>query len=130
LGPTRSCSSLLVGFAPVLRTRRWLKAAIALLLLSSVSVHGQDAPKGMNFNFYHIDLGAVAACASQGKGAPFRNSPRLTRYHDPAETTVSVEADHLARDIRHMQRLAMTWGQTLRLTTDAPSVDQATAVHR
>ena len=40
----------------------------------------------------------------------------LTRYHDPAETTVSIEADHLARDIRHMQMLAMTWGQTLRLT--------------
>jgi len=40
----------------------------------------------------------------------------LTRYHDPAETTVSIEADHLARDIRHMQRLAMTWGQTLRFT--------------
>lgn len=40
----------------------------------------------------------------------------LTRYHDPAETTVSIEADHLARDIRHMQTLAMTWGQTLRLS--------------
>lgn len=40
----------------------------------------------------------------------------LTRYHDPAGTTVSIEADHLARDIRHMQTLAMTWGQTLRLT--------------
>lgn len=40
----------------------------------------------------------------------------LTRYHEPAETTVSIEADHLARDIRHMQMLAMTWGQTLRLT--------------
>jgi prepilin-type N-terminal cleavage/methylation domain-containing protein len=40
----------------------------------------------------------------------------LTRYHNPAETTVSIEADHLARDIRHMQALAMTWGQTLRLT--------------
>lgn len=40
----------------------------------------------------------------------------LTRYHDPAETAVSVEADRLARDIRHMQMLAMTWGQTLRLT--------------
>lgn len=34
----------------------------------------------------------------------------------PGETTVTVEADHLARDIRHMQALAMTWGQTLRLT--------------
>jgi prepilin-type N-terminal cleavage/methylation domain-containing protein len=40
----------------------------------------------------------------------------LTRHHEPAETTVSIEADHLARDIRHMQTLAMTWGQTLRLT--------------
>lgn len=40
----------------------------------------------------------------------------LTRYHDPAETAVSVEADRLGRDIRHVQILAMTWGQTLRLT--------------
>ncbi len=40
----------------------------------------------------------------------------LTRYHDPVETAVSVEADGLARDIRHVQILAMTWGQTLRLT--------------
>jgi prepilin-type N-terminal cleavage/methylation domain-containing protein len=39
----------------------------------------------------------------------------MTRYR-PTEITVSIEADHLARDIRHMQRLAMTWGQTLRLT--------------
>jgi type II secretory pathway pseudopilin PulG len=38
------------------------------------------------------------------------------RYYQPTEITVSIEADHLARDIRHMQRLAMTWGQTLRLT--------------
>lgn len=69
----------------------------------------------------------------------------MTRYHQPAETTVSIEADHLARDIRHMQMLAMTWRQTLRLTaagTDysvscvtagpapcnvAPVVDPATA---
>ena len=40
----------------------------------------------------------------------------LTRYHEPAAITVSFEADHLARDIRHMQMLAITWGQTLRLT--------------
>lgn len=40
----------------------------------------------------------------------------LTRYHDPAETGVSIEADRLGRDIRHVQILAMTWGQTLRLT--------------
>ena len=40
----------------------------------------------------------------------------LSRYHTPAETTVSIEADHLARDIRHLQMLAMTWGQSLRLT--------------
>lgn len=40
----------------------------------------------------------------------------LTRYHDPVETTVSIEADRLARDIRHVQMLAMTWGQSLRLT--------------
>jgi prepilin-type N-terminal cleavage/methylation domain-containing protein len=40
----------------------------------------------------------------------------LTRYHEPAETAVSIEADRLGRDIRHVQLLAMTWGQTLRLT--------------
>lgn len=40
----------------------------------------------------------------------------VARYHQPTEITASIEADHLARDIRHMQRLAMTWGQTLRLT--------------
>lgn len=40
----------------------------------------------------------------------------LTRYHDPVETAVSVEADRLGRDLRHVQMLAMTWGQTLRLT--------------
>jgi prepilin-type N-terminal cleavage/methylation domain-containing protein len=40
----------------------------------------------------------------------------MVRYYQPTEITVSIEADHLARDIRHMQRLAMTWGQTLRLT--------------
>lgn len=40
----------------------------------------------------------------------------LVRYHDPAETAVSIEADRLGRDIRHVQMLAMTWGQTLRLT--------------
>lgn len=40
----------------------------------------------------------------------------LTRYHAPAETTVSIEADRMARDIRHVQMLAMTWGQSLRLT--------------
>ena len=45
----------------------------------------------------------------------------LTRYHQPTEITVSIEADHLARDIRHMQMLAMTWGQTLRLTTAGAS---------
>jgi MSHA pilin protein MshC len=39
----------------------------------------------------------------------------VTRYQ-PTEITVSIEADHLARDIRHMQMLAMTWGQTLRFT--------------
>jgi len=107
LGPTRSCSSLLVGFAPVLRTRRWLKAAIALLLLSSVSVHGQDAPKGMNFNFYHIDTSAVPNCASEGKGAPFRNSPRLTRYDDPA-----VRQESQA-DLTQLAREKITWIRTL-----------------
>lgn len=39
----------------------------------------------------------------------------LTRYQ-PAELSVSVEADRLGRDIRHMQMLAMTWGQPLRLS--------------
>jgi type II secretory pathway pseudopilin PulG len=37
------------------------------------------------------------------------------------EITVSIEADHLARDIRHMQMLAMTWGQSLRLTAAGTS---------
>ena len=78
-----------------------------MLLLSSVSVHGQDVPKGMNFNFYHIDPGAVAACASQGKGAPFRNSPRLTRYHDPA-----VRQDTQA-DLRQLAEEKITWIRTL-----------------
>lgn len=40
----------------------------------------------------------------------------VARYHQPTEITASIEADHLARDIRHMQRLAMTWGQTLRFS--------------
>jgi MSHA pilin protein MshC len=40
----------------------------------------------------------------------------MMRYYKPTEITVSIEADHLARDIRHMQRLAMTWGQTLRFS--------------
>jgi prepilin-type N-terminal cleavage/methylation domain-containing protein len=35
------------------------------------------------------------------------------------EISTTVEADHLARDIRHMQMLALTWGQTLRLTFPA-----------
>jgi len=37
----------------------------------------------------------------------------LTRYR-PTELSVSIEADRLERDIRHMQMLAMTWGQPLR----------------
>lgn len=45
----------------------------------------------------------------------------LGRYHQPTEITASIEADHLARDIRHMQGLAMTWGQTLRLTPTGAS---------
>jgi MSHA pilin protein MshC len=43
----------------------------------------------------------------------------MMRYYKPTEITVSIEADHLARDIRHMQMLAMTWGQTLRLNFPA-----------
>jgi type II secretory pathway pseudopilin PulG len=45
----------------------------------------------------------------------------VARYHQPTEITVSIEADHLARDIRHMQMLAMTWGQSLRLTAAGTS---------
>lgn len=41
--------------------------------------------------------------------------------HQPTENSVSIEADHLARDIRHMQMLAMTWGQPLRLTAAGAS---------
>lgn len=40
----------------------------------------------------------------------------VVRYYKPTEITVSVEADHVARDIRHMQMLAITWGQTLRFS--------------
>ena len=39
----------------------------------------------------------------------------MTRFQS-TEVSTTVEADHLARDIRHMQMLALTWGQTLRLT--------------
>ena len=39
----------------------------------------------------------------------------LTRYR-PTELSVSIEADRLMRDIRHMQMLAITWGQALRIT--------------
>ena len=39
----------------------------------------------------------------------------LSRYR-PTELSVSIEADRLMRDIRHMQMLAMTWGHTLRFT--------------
>lgn len=45
----------------------------------------------------------------------------VARYYQPTDITATIEADHLARDIRHMQRLAMTWGQTLRLTAAGTS---------
>ena len=35
------------------------------------------------------------------------------------DVSVTTEADHLARDLRHAQLLAMTWGQTLRFTPAA-----------
>ena len=37
----------------------------------------------------------------------------------PAESSTPVQADRLARDIRHMQMLAMHWGVPLRLTSTA-----------
>lgn len=40
----------------------------------------------------------------------------LPRF-DAAETTAGFQADRLARDIRHMQMLAITWSQPLKLTT-------------
>lgn len=40
----------------------------------------------------------------------------VARYYQPTQITVGFEADHLARDIRHMQMLAITWGQTLRFS--------------
>lgn len=40
----------------------------------------------------------------------------VVRYYQPSEITVAVEADHVARDLRHMQMLAITWGQTLRFS--------------
>jgi len=42
----------------------------------------------------------------------------LLRYQ-PAGSGVGYQADRLARDIRHMQMLAMTWGTTLRLVPTA-----------
>ncbi len=40
----------------------------------------------------------------------------LPRF-DPAATTVGFQAERMSRDIRHMQMLALTWGQPLRLTS-------------
>jgi len=42
----------------------------------------------------------------------------LLRYQ-PADSGVGYQADRLARDIRHMQMLALTWGMTLRLVPSA-----------
>jgi MSHA pilin protein MshC len=37
----------------------------------------------------------------------------------PAESTAAMQADRLARDLRHMQMLAITWGVPLRLNAAA-----------
>lgn len=44
---------------------------------------------------------------------------------EPAESTVGFQADRLARDIRHMQAIAMYWGVRLRLTASATSYSVA-----
>ncbi len=38
------------------------------------------------------------------------------RAYTPGEATLVSQAERLARDIRHMQMLAITWGKSLRLT--------------
>ena len=43
-----------------------------------------------------------------------------TRWN-AGDATASYQADLLARNIRHMQILAMTWGQSLRLSVASPS---------
>lgn len=43
----------------------------------------------------------------------------LLRAFQPVETSTPVQADRLARDIRHTQMLAMQWGAPLRLTSTA-----------
>lgn len=40
----------------------------------------------------------------------------LVRF-DAGQTTVGYHADRLARDLRHTQMLALTWGRSLRVTT-------------
>lgn len=39
---------------------------------------------------------------------------------NPGDSTAPYQADLLARNIRHMQMLAMTWGQSLQLTVATP----------
>ena len=41
------------------------------------------------------------------------------RWTSSAEATTGYQADRLARDIRHVQALAMNWGQPLRLNISA-----------
>lgn len=48
----------------------------------------------------------------------------LLRF-DTGQTTVGYHADRLARDIRHTQMLAVTWGRSLRMTTAATSYQVA-----
>ncbi|MHB8453797.1 MAG: type II secretion system protein [Acidiferrobacterales bacterium] len=46
---------------------------------------------------------------------------------NPTDSTAPYQADLLARNIRHMQMLAMTWGQTLRLTATSSGYSIACA---
>ncbi len=39
----------------------------------------------------------------------------LTRWKDPGDMTVPIQADRLVRHIAHLQALAMNWNQVLRL---------------
>jgi MSHA pilin protein MshC len=43
------------------------------------------------------------------------------RMFQPKESLALEQAERLRNDIRHMQMLALTWGQSLRLTTAASS---------
>src|SRR5262249_15846521 len=67
----------------------------------------QDVPRGMNFNFYSIDKSAIADCAKTGKGATFRESPRLTGYNQPDVRKKSQE------DLAQLAIEGVRWVRTI-----------------